>query len=630
MTYLKLAGAALNQTPIDWENNKTNILQAIYKARQENVHILCLPELCITGYGCEDLFLSTWVCKKSLAILNEIIPETGEICVALNLPVQVDGKIYNASCLIHDKKVLGFYAKQFLANDGVHYEPRWFSPWKSKKVITYTFNEVAYNFGDITFDVLGIKIGFEICEDAWQTNEIRPACSHMEKGVSLILNPSASHFAFGKSDFRYNLIKKSSENFNCTYLYANLLGNEAGRMIYDGEVLIARKGQLLQRNNRFSFNDVDLVSSEVNFDNDEVRHQDLKPDYREKEYEFKEAITLALFDYMRKSRSQGFVLSLSGGADSSACAIAVAEMIKKGCRLLGTESFLKKGKINKPTFHEIKDLTQEQQIRHITSELLTCAYQSTKNSGDKTFKAAKDLAESIGATFYHWSVNEEVEGYIKKVENALDRKLTWEKDDIALQNIQARSRSPIIWMFANIKKALLITTSNRSEGDVGYATMDGDTSGSIAPIAGVDKHFIRSWLLWAEEELAYTGLKYVNSLAPTAELRPPDQIQTDEADLMPYDVLREIEFLAIPEGKSPKEALIRLQEQRPADNLEKLTGYVIKFYRLWAINQWKRERLAPSFHMDAFNIDPRSWYRFPILSGGFSEEIRELEQMLKK
>ncbi len=112
------------------------------------------------------------------------------------------------------------------------------------------------------------------------------------------------------------------------------------------------------------------------------------------------------------------------------------------------------------------------------------------------------MAERIGATFYSWSIDEEVASYTGKIENAIGRKLTWDQDDITLQNIQARSRSPIIWMLANINNALLLSTSNRSEGDVGYATMDGDTSGSISPIAAVDKHFILQWLRWAEKNLA--------------------------------------------------------------------------------------------------------------------------------
>jgi NAD+ synthase (glutamine-hydrolysing) len=180
-------------------------------------------------------------------------------------------------------------------------------------------------------------------------------------------------------------------------------------------------------------------------------------------------------------------------------------------------------------------------------------------------------------------------------------------------------------MLANINRALLITTSNRSEGDVGYATMDGDTAGSIAPIAGVDKHFIRQWLIWAEKEKGYHALHRVNQMAPTAELRPIERNQTDEKDLMPYDVLAQIERLFVKDKKSPQEIVNILTTINKNYSEGELKNFVEKFLRMFAINQWKRERIAPSFHLDDFNIDPRSWFRFPILNSTFGHEIKNIK-----
>ncbi|HEY8402295.1 MAG TPA: NAD(+) synthase [Cytophagaceae bacterium] len=622
MGLVKIAGAALNQTPIDWENNSKNIIEAIRQAQAEKVKILCLPELCITGYGCEDLFLSPWVAEKAMQKLLELKEYCENITVSLGLPVRHKGILYNCACLISDKQILGFTAKQFLANDGIHYEHRWFTPWIANETDIITINGQEYLFGDVIYDIGAIRIGFEICEDAWRPN--RPGIRHCQKNVNLILNPSASHFSFGKSEIRYKLVIDGSKTFHCAYIYADILGNESGRAIYDGEVLIAHKGKLIQRNDRLSFKNVNLVSAELDFSTGETGLDKLMHDDREKEYEFWEAVTLGLFDYMRKSRSKGFVLSLSGGADSSACAVLVGEMVKRGIKELGVKEFLNKGGIaDLFTSADFNGLSEEEQIKKVTSRILICAYQGTKNSSQATFLSAKELAESLGATFHHWEIDEEVNSYTSKVEKALGRPLTWEKDDITLQNIQARSRAPIIWMFANIHNALLLTTSNRSEGDIGYATMDGDTSGSLAPIAGVDKYFIQQWLLWAEKHLDQPGLKYVNSLIPTAELRPQERTQTDEKDLMPYFILAEIEKVAIRDRKSPKEAfeILKVQDLEPEELLKE---HVKKFFRMWSRNQWKRERIAPSFHLDDFNVDPRSWCRFPILSGGFQEELNDL------
>ncbi|RZK30619.1 MAG: NAD(+) synthase, partial [Hymenobacter sp.] len=203
----------------------------------------------------------------------------------------------------------------------------------------------------------------------------------------------------------------------------------------------------------------------------------------------------------------------------------------------------------------------------------------------------------------------------------LGRELTWQTDDLALQNIQARVRAPAIWLLANVQNCLLITTSNRSEASVGYCTMDGDTAGSISPIAGVDKDFVKKWLRWAETELGYHELRHVNALQPTAELRPLADKQTDERDLMPYPLLNRIERLAFYDRLAPAAVLAQLVAESPEHGEEQLRTYVRRFYQLWSRNQWKRERYAPSFHLDDYNVDPRSWLRFPILSGGFGEEL---------
>lgn len=619
-----LAAAALNQTPLDWDGNLQHIQQAISEAKQNNTHLLLLPELAITGYGCEDMFLSPWVSEMAFEQLLKIRDWCDNITVAIGLPVFLNQKVYNTACVIKNREIVGFTAKQFLANDGVHYEPRWFTPWPANVEETFEMLGQTYRIGDIIYEEQGVKYAFEICEDAWRPN--RPAERHLPKGVQLILNPSASHFALSKTDVRYRLVVDASKKYQCAYMYANLLGNESGRMIYDGEVLIAQNGKLIRRNELLCYKDVDMECAEVCFsENPEIAEviEYLPPIDENKE--LISALSLALFDYMRKSRSRGFVLSLSGGADSSLCAVAVAEMVRRGIESLGLEEFLAKALMfSADDKARIQALELQEAQKAIVNKLLTCAYQGTVNSSDNTYTSAKELADSIGATFYNWTIDAEVKGYTSTIEQALGRQLTWEQDDITLQNIQARVRAPGIWMLANINNALLMATSNRSEAAVGYATMDGDTSGSISPIAGIDKAFIRQFLVWAQQELGYEGLQYVNNLQPSAELRPSEEEQTDEKDLMPYEALNQIERLAFHDRYSPQEVYDILLQQQVTD-AETLKAWLTKFYSLWSRNQWKRERYAPSFHLDDYNLDPRSWLRFPILSGGFREELLRVQ-----
>src|SRR5262245_37360679 len=133
MQLIKVAAAVLNQTPLAWESNKANILGAIADARRQQASILCLPEMCISGYGCEDALPAPGAEGTAQAVLEEILPETRGMIVSLGLPLGFQNALYNTACLAVDGKLIGFVAKRFLAGDGLHYEPRWFKPWPNNR-----------------------------------------------------------------------------------------------------------------------------------------------------------------------------------------------------------------------------------------------------------------------------------------------------------------------------------------------------------------------------------------------------------------------------------------------------------------------------------------------------------------
>ena len=268
MWLVRVAAAALNQTPLDWDNNRANIEAALGAARQRGVSVLCLPELCVTGYGCEDAFSSPGVRRTAMDLLLEIVPKTSGLIACLGLPVEHAKATYNACALAVDGRLAGFVAKRALAGDGIHYEPRWFKPWPRGQRTYIRVGGQQAPIGDIYFDCGGLKIGFEICEDAWMAQ--RPGAELALDAVDVILNPSASHFAFGKHEVRRRLVLESSRALGVTYVYSNLVGNEAGRAIYDGDLLIASAGEMVAQGRRFSFEphtlttgviDVELVRS---------------------------------------------------------------------------------------------------------------------------------------------------------------------------------------------------------------------------------------------------------------------------------------------------------------------------------------------------------------------------------
>jgi NAD+ synthase (glutamine-hydrolysing) len=301
-------------------------------------------------------------------------------------------------------------------------------------------------------------------------------------------------------------------------------------------------------------------------------------------------------------------------------------MVALGTSELGIQRFISK----LPSSVGVKDA---QTPRDIVQRLLTCVYQSTRNSTPTTRNAAKTLALALGAEFLEFDVDEIAQRYTDMVAAAIGRAPDWNSDDVALQNIQARVRAPGIWMLANLRNALLLATSNRSEAAVGYATMDGDTCGGLSPIAGIDKAFLRQWLRWVEKTGPsgmgpFPFLSVVNCQNPTAELRPSESAQTDENDLMPYDMLDAIERAAIRDKLAPIDVFHTLGPAFPQWSRQQIGFWIDRFFRLWCRNQWKRERYAPSFHLDDENLDPKTWCRFPILSGGFEQELRLLHEYL--
>jgi len=707
MKLVKVAAAVLNQTPLDWRHNLANIRAAIQDARAAGVSVLCLPELCLTGYSCEDAFHAADTHGRAWSGLVELLPETRGLVVSFGLPVLHQNALFDAAALAVDGCLAGLVAKRFLAGDGIHYEPRWFKPWPADLRDQFFAPEPCggqqeFPLGDLCFDVGGVRLGFEICEDAWVAN--RPGAALARRGVDLILNPSASHFAFGKLEVRRRFVIEGSRAFGATYLYANLLGNEAGRAIFDGGALVASGGRMLAAGSRLGFRDRELTSAVVDVEATRMNQartgsfqpdlpgaqslrvrvdfawpklmprqaapgqaaptprdrceRDATPDSRcprspgavsalavqgqeyhskaelwepspaWKEEEFTRAVALALFDYLRKSRSQGFVVSLSGGADSAAVSCLASMSFELALAELGAEGLRAK-------LSHTRGFPSAPTPRALTERFLTTVYQATENSGTVTRSAARTIAEAIGARHHEIDVSELHRGYVRLIEETIGRRLDWARDDIALQNIQARVRSPGVWMLANLEGALLLCTSNRSEAAVGYATMDGDTSGGLCPVAGIDKAFLRRWLRWLETQgpqglHPIPALAAINAQQPTAELRPASQSQTDEADLMPYPVLDAIEKAAIRDKRSPVVVFQLMQARFPDATATELGVWVERFFRLWSRNQWKRERYAPSFHLDDENLDPKTWCRWPILSGGFEVELAELRAYLAR
>ncbi len=690
MYLVKIGVAALNQIPLDWRGNSDRIIHVLQQARKEGVQFLGLPEMALSGYGCEDAYFSPSTSEQALAALEALLPHTQGLITNFDLPLRFQGALFNGNVVVADGEIIGIVPKKYLAGDGVHYEPRWFKEWpigfadvipsselspkeklyqKDSKKKTKPSNEnTLIPIGDLAFQWKDLRFGYEICEEAWVAQ--RPGSTLAKNSVDIIFNPSASHFSFGKNEIRKRFVLEGSRAFACVYAYSNLLGNEAGRLIYDGSLLIASNGEMIHESKRFSFADSQMIVSVVDLDINRtkrlqtssfnpIQNQSARAEKSSKGFkiisinnqnlfnksqstpqrvsspevlppltkneEFLHAVSLGLFDYVRKSGNYGFAISISGGTDSSVVAVLAVDAIRLAFQELGLKKFLK-------NFSYIKSLQGEVALENIVTKMVHGVYQSTQNSSKETRDAAFQLAKALHITFSEWSVEAIKEQYEKMVGSALGKTLTWAQDDLALQNIQARVRAPGIWLLANLKGFLLLATSNRSEAAVGYATMDGDTAGGLSPIAGVDKAFLNQWVRWRGETIRPNNhsysmipeLKFVFDIPPTAELRPTHYQQQDEKDLMPYPLLDFIERHLLIDRLRPRDLMHVLIEEFPQHSHNQLCEWLVLFLKLWTRHQWKRERFAPSFHLDSVSLDPKTWCRFPILSKSFELDIEQL------
>ncbi len=607
--------ASVRTLPLDFEAHVERLEQVFVEARLYGVQVLALPELVLSGYECGDFFWHPWVSEKAWEALQRLLPVTEGLITAIGLPLRIGDSLYNAAAVVADKRILGFALKTRLAKDGVFYEPRWFTAGPASHWLTEPRS--GRPAGLFVLEWEGLRIGVEICEEAWQAPRVLD-----QLWPHIVLGLNASPFEIGKPERRRRLVTETSYRYRCVYLYANLLGNEAGKLLYDGESLIAYKGELVSATPPFSYRAYELATADIDFaplhtwrgltggafteplERIELATPSRLPHTRSKstpispvlvpEEAVTQAIAMGLWDYLIKTRHRGFVVSLSGGLDSAACAVLATLAIQNAQKALPAKEW-----------ETIVQLLRQ-------SPGVYTFYQATAQSSAQTYARAQALAQAIGASFVRWDLQPIVEAYEALLSPWLGRELSWEEDDLARQNLQARVRVPSVWLAANVLGALLLSTGNRSEFSVGYTTMDGDTAGGLAPIAGLSKTFLRQWALWAASHFGWPVLAEIAQAAPTAELRPGPQ--TDESDLMPYPLLNFLEEKVVYDGQAPHQLVELTQYHFSQLSAAELRSYARRYKQLFAASQWKRERAAPGFHLDKYNLDPRSAARFPILN----------------
>ena len=424
------AAASVNQTPLDWDRNEQNLFEVIEAAKAEQVQLLVFPELSICGTGCEDALWFPDTRRQAWKILAKVAEQTENLAapmtVVVGLPVEYDGRLYDVAAVCTDGKIIGLVPKLRFARTPLSYETRWFSelpPATNATIEGIPFRaNFSFQLNDSETDSSELRIlfGDDTLSDGALANDMLPST----KGDTIYAVPLADVFEFGSHYRRAaSLIEMSRRVPAAVFVAANHLGNESGGTIYDGGNLIVGDGQVLVADDRFSYHPWELTilvaentdetqDADESDGTDEASESqeavdrigavssmgaslfetpvDSRLDFSAKCEEFANAVALGLWDYARKTRSKGFVLSLSGGADSAAIA-ALAEMgLQRAHETLGDDVFFASLGVTAPKAYRSERLV---------TRLLHTIYQGSTNSSTTTHDAAKRLAEGLGAAF---------------------------------------------------------------------------------------------------------------------------------------------------------------------------------------------------------------------------------------
>ncbi len=520
---LRLGLAQINTTVGAFRENVEKIAHYLDEARERQVDLVAFPELAVPGYPPEDLLLRPAFIDENLRALESLVPRTRNLSAVIGF-VDRDTDLYNAAAFLHDGRWIGTYHKRYLPTYGVFDEDRYFRRGGRLSL----------------FRLPGVTIGVSICEDLWYHEG--PALAQALAGADVVININASPYHAGKGSFRERLVGIRAADDRVILAYVNAVGGQ-DELVFDGQSLVCdERGELLARAAQFEEELLIVdVHPEAVFrarlkdprarkevsalpDRTPATVYDLSPLSRgkrdkpappriarvmEPEEERYRALCLGLSDYVRKNNFSRVVVGLSGGVDSSLTVAIAADA-------LGSEA--------------------------VSGLFMPYKYTSAASQED-----ARALADNLGIRLITVPIHSILEAYLA----TLSEPFRGRSPDVTEENLQARVRGALLMAFSNKFGWLVLTTGNKSELSVGYATLYGDMAGGFAVVKDLFKTEVYR-LARYRNRVAGRDLipQRVLERPPTAELK---ENQLDQDTLPPYDALDPILHAYIEEDRSLEE-----------------------------------------------------------------------------
>ena len=607
----------------DTEFNCNEIIKQIEVASNNKIQIIVFPELCVTGYTCQDLFEQDTLLEEAEKALNKILDYTNNldiICI-IGMPIKAENQLFNTAVVIQKGKILGIVPKTFIPNYGEFYEKRWFASSKNanKKEIEILDQKVPFGIDLLFKDKENNEIcfGIEICEDIWAVEP--PSNKLALLGANIIFNLSASNEVIGKKEYRRDLVKMQSAKTISGYVYCSSGVNEStADLVFSGESMIFENGSCLINNQRFNFesnmifteidtkrlandrrknisfmgNPVDLEYREIkinipdNIENltREYSKTPFVPEDKKKISEICEEIlniqSYGLAKRLLHTNINKTIIGISGGLDS---ALAFLVIIKA---------------------YEVLNLPKENIIAITMPGFGTTS---------RTHKNSIKLINEYGATFREINITKSSLQHFEDIGH--DKKMK----DITYENAQARERTKILMDIANEENGIVVGTGDLSELALGWCTYNGDHMSMYALNTSIPKTLVEYIIKWVADNSKEEYKNIINDILDTPispELLPPDENgnieQKTEEQVGPYILHDFFLYHFLRYGAEPKKIYILACKTFKNDfKKEDIKHWLQVFIKRFFTQQFKRNCMPDGPKVGTVSLSPRGDLRMP-------------------
>ncbi len=615
--FIKTAAASFDVTVADCVTNAEKITEIIKNEAKNGVQLLVLPELCITGYTCSDLFLQSELLNGAKEALKNICENTksADIIAVAGLPISKNSRLYNCAAVLYKGEILGVVPKANIPNYNEFYEKRHFchAP-KNNSALTLFDKEIPFGTNLIfaCADMKNFTFAVEICEDLWVAAP--PSVNHAKNGANIIVNLSASNEVIGKCEYRRSLVSGQSARLVCGYVYCSAGDGESTTdTVFASHHIIAENGVVLKENTLFENG---LIQTEIDVDRiDGERRKigsyqtEVSPDYKTISFDMKKTVTeltreipqtpfvpgdalkidercsliltmqaMGLKKRIVHTHAKGVVIGISGGLDSTLALLAAVR-----------------------AFDILKRSRTE-----ITAISMPCF-----GTTSRTKSNAEKLCTAMGVTFKTVDIKKAVNQHFEDIGHDPNN------FDVVYENSQAREREQVLMDYANKTGALVVGTGDLSELALGWATYNGDHMSMYGVNAGVPKTLVRYLVRHAKKlfdgENIGEILDDILATPVSPELLPPKEgeiAQKTEELVGPYELHDFYLYYAVRFAFPPKKVL-RLAKYAFSYDDEILVHWLKTFYRRFFAQQFKRSCLPDGPKIGSVSLSPRGDWRMP-------------------